>query len=93
MTDFTNRAYRDGWMDAIKAVNEQAVAGMADAIREARAQVLRDVAEQIRTSSRSIYEQGSRQCSDDWGNDEKTIDGWYADYLDNLANHIEKGEA
>lgn len=93
MTDFTNRAYRDGWMDAIKAVNEQAAAGMADVMRQAQAQALRDAAESIRKAPCAIYEQGSGMCSDDWGNDEKVIDGWYADYLDNLANHIEKGEA
>lgn len=52
MSDLSNPAYRDGWMDAIKAVNEEAAPGMADAMREARVQALRDAARDIESDRR-----------------------------------------
>ena len=82
MTDFTNRVYRDGWMDAIKAVNEQAAPGMADVVREARVQALRDAAAQ--TSIKIVGHKPEIS--------ELATAGARA-WLNRRANDIEKGEA
>ena len=82
MNNLLNPVYRDGWMDAIKAVNEQAAGGMADAMREARVQALRDAAAQI-----SIKIVGHRPEIS-----ELATAGARA-WLNRRANDIEKGEA
>lgn len=60
------------------------------AIRAVKADALRDAAFNLRNRPWTVYENGSRQTSDDWGNDGHTIDGWYADYLNERAVKIEK---
>lgn len=91
MSEFSDPTYLRGWTDAIQAVNEQAGPGMADAVREARVQALRDAAASIRKREFTIYGDRSGFSADEWGHDEHTIDGWYADYLNERAKKIEDG--
>lgn len=68
----------DEWDAARTAEFDRWLAGVkADALERA--------ARDLRAAECGPYESESGMCSDDWGNDSKVIDTWYAAQLEALA--------
>ena len=56
-----------------------------------KAEALERAARDLRATECGPYESESGMCSDDWGNDSKAIDTWYAAQLEELAANYRRG--
>lgn len=62
---------------------------MSKESRETQATTLRAAAKALRMGTDSPYEDESGYANDDWGNAAKSIDTWYATWLEERAARIE----